>query len=170
MLVVLKCQPSLHSSSGRTAVSYSARGGSSPSEGSRRCRFCGAEIPSIRDKRANVYCNSKCAADHKSEQVIESWLKGESSGLGSGGLVTGAVKNWLRKTRGDCCELCGWAEVNPVTGKVPVHADHIDGDWRNNRPENLRLICPNCDSLQPTYQALNKGKGRSQRKNPAIDP
>lgn len=48
-----------------------------------------------------------------------------------------------------------------MTGKVPVVADHIDGDWQNNRPENLRLLCPNCDSLQPTYGGLNKGNGRS---------
>jgi len=24
--------------------------------------------------------------------------------------------------------------------------DHIDGDASNNHKENLRLICPNCDS------------------------
>jgi hypothetical protein len=64
---------------------------------------------------------------------------------------------------GERCSQCGWAERNPVTGKVPITIDHIDGDWNNNREENLRLLCPNCHSLTPTYQALNWGKGRPWR-------
>ena len=59
--------------------------------------------------------------------------------------------------------MCGWAEINIKTGKVPLVADHIDGNWRNNTEENLRLVCPNCDSLSPTYAALNRGNGRKHR-------
>jgi hypothetical protein len=51
-------------------------------------------------------------------------------------------------------------ESSLITGLVPVRLDHIDGNWENNKPENLRLLCPNCDSLTETYCALNKGKGR----------
>ena len=53
--------------------------------------------------------------------------------------------------------------MNQVTGKVPLVADHIDGNWRNNSEKNLRLLCPNCDSLSSTYATLNKGKGRRGR-------
>ncbi|MEN9582255.1 MAG: hypothetical protein RL641_209 [Candidatus Parcubacteria bacterium] len=42
-------------------------------------------------------------------------------------------------------------------------ADHIDGNWRNNIEENLRLLCPNCDSLTPTFSAFNRGNGRKNR-------
>jgi HNH endonuclease len=56
--------------------------------------------------------------------------------------------------------MCGWAERNPVTEKIPLHIDHIDGDWRNNRPDNLRLLCPNHHALTSSYGALNRGKGR----------
>lgn len=29
--------------------------------------------------------------------------------------------------------------------------DHINGDSRDNRMENLQLLCPNCNSQQPTF-------------------
>ena len=41
--------------------------------------------------------------------------------------------------------------------------DHIDGNSENNRLDNLRLICSNCDMQLPTYKAKNKGKGRKDR-------
>lgn len=42
--------------------------------------------------------------------------------------------------------------------------DHIDGDASNNRRENLRMVCPNCDSQLPTYKSRNRGKGRHSRR------
>ncbi len=58
---------------------------------------------------------------------------------------------------------CGWCERNPATGRVPLELEHVDGDWRNARPENLLLLCPNCHALTPTFKALNKGRGREPR-------
>ena len=54
------------------------------------------------------------------------------------------------------CWKCGWDEVHPVTGKVPLELNHIDGDWRNGTLENLEVICPNCHSLTPNFRALNR--------------
>jgi hypothetical protein len=42
--------------------------------------------------------------------------------------------------------------------------DHIDGNSENNRRDNLRLVCPNCDSQLPTFKMRNKGKGRYSRR------
>lgn len=53
------------------------------------------------------------------------------------------------------CELCGWAEVS-VDGRIPVELDHINGDRYDNRIENLRVLCPNCHSLQLTHRGKNK--------------
>lgn len=36
--------------------------------------------------------------------------------------------------------------------------DHINGNSRDNRPENLRLLCPNCDSQLPTRGGKNIGR------------
>ncbi len=52
------------------------------------------------------------------------------------------------------CELCGWKE-QASDGRIPVELDHINGDRSDNRFENLRVLCPNCHSLQPTHRGLN---------------
>ena len=38
--------------------------------------------------------------------------------------------------------------------------DHIDGDAANNHFENLRMVCPNCDSQLPTFKSKNKKSSR----------
>ena len=53
------------------------------------------------------------------------------------------------------CELCGWCQIS-LDGRVPVELDHINGDHSDNRIENLRVLCPNCHSLQPTHRGKNK--------------
>jgi len=60
------------------------------------------------------------------------------------------------------CELCGWAQRAP-DGRIPVELDHINGDKNDNRFENLRILCPNCHSLQPTHRGMNKKTARRAR-------
>jgi len=36
--------------------------------------------------------------------------------------------------------------------------DHISGNSKDNSVENLRLLCPNCDSQLPTRGGKNKGR------------
>lgn len=38
--------------------------------------------------------------------------------------------------------------------------DHIDGYASNNKRDNLRCICPNCDSQLDTYKSKNKNGDR----------
>lgn len=53
------------------------------------------------------------------------------------------------------CELFGWAAVSE-DGRIPVELDHINGEHSDNRLENLRILCPNCHSLQSTHRGRNK--------------
>lgn len=62
------------------------------------------------------------------------------------------------------CTKCNWGEINRHTNKVPLELEHIDGDYLNNKEENLTILCPNCHSLTPTYKGANKIKGRPRAK------
>lgn len=53
------------------------------------------------------------------------------------------------------CEMCSWAQRS-ADGRLPLELDHINGDRTDNRLENLRVLCPNCHSLQPTHRGSNK--------------
>jgi|SRR3989344_2611547 len=123
------------------------------------CIVCGEEPA----RAGYKYCSNACQFKFQYRRYITLWKKGEVKGLISIGIVSAPVKKYLReKFRNKCC-LCGWSEVNQKTGTVPLVADHIDGSWHNNIESNLRLICPNCDALSPTFAALNKGNGRKNR-------
>jgi len=53
-----------------------------------------------------------------------------------------------------CCE-CGLApEWNGK--KLVLVLDHINGVSNDHRKENLRLLCPNCNSQQSTFAGRNK--------------
>ncbi len=42
--------------------------------------------------------------------------------------------------------------------KIKLVLDHINGVSGDNRPKNLRFLCPNCNSQQPTHGGGNRGK------------
>ena len=49
------------------------------------------------------------------------------------------------------CKLDTWLDQ-----PIPLELDHIDGNHQNNALDNLRLLCPNCHSLTPTFRGKNK--------------
>ena len=123
------------------------------------CLHCGKETPRAKYK----YCTNACQIEYQYQCYIKEWKAGRVLGLQGLGIVSGHIKRYLRRKFEDKCCVCGWSKINARTEKVPLVADHIDGNWRNNVESNLRLLCPNCDSLTPTYAGLNRGNGRKNR-------
>jgi len=55
------------------------------------------------------------------------------------------------------CELCGQDEIWNGN-KMSLILDHINGVWNDNRIENLRVVCPNCNATLDTHCGKQKAK------------
>ncbi|MCX6727717.1 MAG: HNH endonuclease signature motif containing protein [Candidatus Saccharibacteria bacterium] len=130
------------------------------------CKHCGKTVK----RGVAIYCSNQCQADYQYSEYVKQWKQGIKNG--ERGIETKGLSKHLYRflidKYGNRCSLCGWEKINPITGKVPVEIDHIDGDSKNNKENNLQLICPNCHSLTPSFRNLNRGNGRSWRRNKYI--
>lgn len=94
------------------------------------CVVCGRPILAGLNKKT---CSRACANKHRAgiKYKIGRPLKDKV-------VTQRALKLRLLKTRGMCCERCGYEKYEILQ----VH--HKDGNSRNNHMNNLELICPNC--------------------------
>ena len=125
------------------------------------CLNCG--ISFFRDNRISYgkYCNSKCSGEHRYKIKLEANLEKMLNNT-----IHHNSRNMMKRVlieklgiENKCC-ICG---IDEWMGKpLPLILDHIDGNAYNNIPENLRLVCSNCDSQLDTYKSKNK-LGRKRR-------
>ena len=160
----------------------------------RRCTNpeCGAELSW--ERRSNRYCSRRCSARHTqlggdgrhfthpkhpcascgvltrnpkycSRACSESRQKLESDraiqAANGVGFSFSTLRRYMRRHHRRCsiCGLTEW-QGHPVMLVV----DHIDGNPDNDRLDNLRMVCSNCDAQLPTYKNRNRGRGRAWRR------
>lgn len=142
---------------------------------------CGNDI-THKDKR-QMYCSRSCSATvtnslkPKRQKIarprsirktnLQKWLDGEWSGDTKHGLSSSIRKYLIEEADFTCQDgrsgCNGWRGFNEKSGLSCLTVDHLNGNPSDHRRENLKVMCPNCHSMTPTYGALNKGNGRKHR-------
>ena len=112
-------------------------------------------------RHQKLYCSNRCQRASERTANVARWLE---SGVGSPGTQRGHyIRLYLLEDQQRNCAICGLATMWHGV-ELTLVLDHIDGDSQNNARENLRMICPNCDSQLSTYKSRNRGRGRAWRR------
>ena len=122
------------------------------------CLGCGLDFEG---RRRKVFCTNACQQSHRRRLLLEAWL--DTGVCGRTSYQGHYVRDYLSEQQDGRCSICGMDSSWNGASLVLI-VDHINGDANDNRRENLRLICPNCDSQLPTYKARNRGSGRYYRR------
>lgn len=142
----------------KSTKSYGCKSRKSYDKGKKQiyCVNCGKKLV----KKQWKYCNQNCQHEYKHKKYIERWKNGEEDGLSKGKkYISGHIVRYLHKKYDNKCAECGWDKKNAYVDKCMLDIHHIDGNRKNNKEENLILICPNCHSLTGNYRYIN-GKNR----------
>ena len=116
------------------------------------CIECGKNGEYYPSAQTGKFCSRDCQSVYNWKTiVVPSILLGECSNKG-------ALKSYLKQTKGEQCEICSQPPIwqgKPLT----LQLDHIDGNSDNNQLTNLRILCPHCHTQTPTYGSKNNRKG-----------
>lgn len=104
-----------------------------------------------------------CLNKYRAKEKFKIWLETDDLGISVGTTLRGHLRDELLNYYGKKCSICNikneWNEK-----ELKLILDHIDGDASNNKKDNLRFVCPNCDSQLDTYKSKNKMSARNHRK------
>jgi hypothetical protein len=134
-------------------------------------RVAGGNFKSIKNKilKFNIdisHFDSNHVRNEKLKNYIELFKKKElteclienSTYNNRGNIKKRLFKEGLKTNK---CELCGQGEMWN-NKKMSLILDHINGIWNDNRLENLRIVCPNCNATLDTHCGKQKSKQKKE--------
>lgn len=123
------------------------------------CKKCGKIL--CRQNQSG-FCQ-KCLVEERRNEKIKHWLSTGDTGMKVDTTIRGIIRDYILQEQEYKCSICG-IKNNWNNQELHFVLDHIDGNAANSTRENLRLVCPNCDSQLPTFKSRNKFSARNARK------
>jgi endogenous inhibitor of DNA gyrase (YacG/DUF329 family) len=120
------------------------------------CKNCGKEFHPLENSKG-LFCSTECARNYRSEELYKEFCTNPDKFTGR--MNMRFVKKHILAEQNNKCAICGMPNVWNDKELIFI-LDHIDGDASNNKRNNFRLICPNCDSQLDTYKSKNKNGSR----------
>lgn len=122
------------------------------------CLTCGKALQS---HNVHGYCKEHLK-EHQDQEKLRHWKETGDTGCATATTLRNCIRDYILTKQDNCCAICGMP--NTWHGQeLKFILDHIDGNAANNWEDNLRLVCPNCDSQLDTFKSKNKNSARTYR-------
>lgn len=138
------------------------------------CRYCNRKFKSNLSKGCHEpRCKENpCRVDmsgknnpHYGKKGTNQWKNFDWSVVPFEDLKQGKRREFLFNEANYSCSQCGYNKRRD-DGSIILEIDHVDGNPENNNRENLRVLCPNCHALTPTFR--NFGNRGNRKTSPRI--
>jgi hypothetical protein len=131
---------------------------------SRRIRLYGIDTSHFLGRRANSGPQHKSRKRLPWQEVLVLRTHGRRQ---HAHVLRRALLEWGRdyQCEGPRCQVQGSWCGRPIM----LHVNHKNGNWLDDRPENVQFLCPNCHSQTPNYCG-SKGRSEVARRFPKRAP